>query len=335
MTGQTGSAAGSGSTGMINFSTNAAGTLGATASLFYDTSNNHFELLGTNPALCLFPTTTEPTPEIGNELVIYNKTVAGGSFLKAMNSAGEDTLYQGNLGQDKIVWSTAIGNATTVPQQWGIPAWTAVGTATARNWASTNLLTRQKRLGYVSVATAGGISQLYLGAAQWSIGNAAGLGGFFGVFRFGVSDAATVSGARMFIGMTSSIAALTNVEPTTLLNCIGVAQISTSANLQIVYGGSAAQTAIDLGVNFPANTLSADSYELILYSPSNVNNVCGYKVSRLGTAYIAEGTITAATPGTQLPLTTTALAPRFFRTNNLTALSIGLDFVSMYLHSDY
>lgn len=286
--------------------------------------------------LTVLNATSEPSTPASGYISVYGKTIAGGGFLKYMNAAGEDTLVQPHIGQDKVVWFTALGNATTAIQAWGSPALTVVGTATARNWASTSLVTRMKRLGYITTATTAGLLvQMYQGVAQYSVGNGSGLGGFFSVCRFNVSDAATVAGARMFVGMSSSVAAATNVEPNTLTNSVGVAALSTSSNLNIVYGGSASQTAIDLGVNFPANSLSVDAYELVLYAPSNVNNVVGYKVTRLGTSYVAEGTLTAATPGTQLPLNTTALAYRLWRCNNATALACAMDFTSLYIGTDY
>ena len=58
----------------------------------------------------------------------------------------------------------------------------------------------------------------------------------------------------MFVGLDALTAAPTNIDPSTKVNCIGVAQIATSNNLNIVYGNATAKTPIDLGANFPANT---------------------------------------------------------------------------------
>lgn len=143
----------------------------------------------------------------------------------------------------------------------------------------------------------------------------------------------------MFVGLRSSASPSANVEPSTITNCIGVAKLSTSTNLHIVYGGSAAQAPIDLGANFPAGTLSADAYEIALFAAPNIPNSVGYHVSRLNTDYVAEGTLTAATEGLQLPMATgfgaLMLTPNFYRTNNATALAVGLDICSVYLETDY
>ncbi len=159
------------------------------------------------------------------------------------------------------------------------------------------------------------------------------MGGFELIVRFGTSDAATVAGARQFTGMTSSAAAPSNVEPSGLTNCVGVGHGSANSNLFIYHGGSAAQTPINLGADFPANTLSVDLYELTLFAPPNVTNVVHYRVERLNTNHVAEGTLTG-TAGTVLPLNTALLAYRAWRTNNATALAVALDISTMSIEKD-
>lgn len=195
-------------------------------------------------------------------------------------------------------------------------------------------------MAYVSAATAGSLCGIYHTLAQYTTGTGTGLGGFFCSWRFAASDAAAVSGARMFVGMSSSVAAATNVEPSTLTNCIGVAQLSTSSTqLYIVYGGSAAQTAIALGTNFPpmtaAGATNGVAYELSVFASPNSNGTIGWRVERIGTQYVAEGHITPAVAGTQTPLNTTLLSPRAWRCNNTAAVAAGLDIIHLYLETDF
>jgi hypothetical protein len=137
----------------------------------------------------------------------------------------------------------------------------------------------------------------------------------------------------MFVGLRNAVAAPTNIEPSSgQTNMAGVAQISTSNNLQIVYGGSAAQAAIDLGVNFPANTLSADLYELALFAPPDMQ-VIHYQVTRVNTGDVATGTLSGAV-GTVIPAATTFLAHSVWRCNNATAAAVGIDVVSVYIETD-
>lgn len=288
--------------------------------------------------LLMVASTTDPAAPAADRMLFYAKKVAGRCMPKFIGPSGIDALLQSHIGQDKISFWSPPGNATTVSNLFGgAVAFTAVGTATARNVAVTNMATRTKRLGYVSAATAGSLTSIRTATAQYTMGvsGTVALGGFFVVIRFVPSDAAAVSGARFFCGLWSTTTAPTNVEPNTLTNCIGIAQLSTSTNLQIVYGGSAAQTAIDLGANFPANGLSTDLYELVLFNPSGVNNTVYYKVTRLNTGHVAEGTLTAATPGTQLPANTTLLSiPVIWKCNNAQALAVGFDLVSAYIATD-
>jgi hypothetical protein len=283
---------------------------------------------------------TDPLPPAAGKLTFYSRLVAGRAVPKVIGPSGTSTILQNFLGQDKVSMWSPPGNATTVSTlTGGATAFTTVGTATARNVATTNFATRIKRLGYVSSTTAGSLVSLRVPVAQYTLGvpgsGVPDMGGFFLCIRFMTSDAATVSGARQFVGISSATGAPTNVEPSTLTNSIGVGHGASDTNLKIFYGGSAAQTPIDLGANFPANTLSVDVYELILFASPKANNAVGYKVTRLNTGHVAEGTLTAATPGTQLPSNTTLLtAPLLWRTNNATASAVGLDFISAWISTD-
>jgi hypothetical protein len=290
-------------------------------------------LSGAVGALDLTPT-TDPSPPASN-LTLYSKEIGGRIMPKWIGPAGVDTPIQPFIGMNKIGLWSAVGNSNAVPPIFGYGALTIVGTATARNVANTNLFSRMRRLGIVSAATGGSLASFRQAAAQVYIGDGGGYQGFFKVCRFGISDAATVSGARMFVGISSSVAAPTNVEPSTLTNCIGIGHRAADTNLHLFYGGSSAQTPINLGANFPTNTLSVDMYELILFSPPNQNGVVKYRVLRLNTGHVAEGTLPTSN-GVVLPATTTVLSYMWgYRTNNATALAVGIDLVSDYIETDY
>ena len=257
------------------------------------------------------------------------RTLAAREFLSSRGSLWPEEVMQGHIGRMQRIEWRGQNNTTVISQGAAAPT---VATAQTRAVAATSKATRTIRSGAVSTAVAGTIAS-FLPASSTAIAtisDGSGNGGFLAIFRFVVSDAATVSGARMFVGMWSSTGSATNVESSSLTNCIGVAAISTSSNLFICFGGSTAQTAIDLGASFPANTLSADVYELVIHAPPTSTNV-SWQVTRLNTGDIASGTITNTTPGTTLPASTTFLAPRLYRTNNATALTVGLDLASMVL----
>ncbi len=273
---------------------------------------------------------TPTTPLSAATIFVRNK--ANRRMVGQVGPSGIDYTFQPSLYGNKIAFWNPPGNSTTVPGVLGIAALTAQGTATARNVTTTNLLTRTKRLAVVSANPAGSLCGYRLGVAQYTVGNGSGAGGFMYVIRFGVADAQTAT--RMFIGLRNSTGAPTNVEPSTLTNCIGVGNGAANTNLFIYYGGSAAQTPINLGANFPCNTNSQDLYELTIFSSPNSNNTVGYRVERLNTGDVASGVLTGVA-GTALPLSTTLLTMNTFRTNNAAIGAVALDYVSIYFETDY
>ena len=294
---------------------------------------------GANITLPASANVTASSPSLGN-VTIFGKTLANRSFAATVDNSGMDAVLQPAMWRQKVSNWNPPGNATTVPGIFGMTAPTAVGTATTRAVATTNLFTRMRRLGYISNNLAGNFCGHYNSQAQFTTGNGAGLGGFFYSCRFGVADTANPVGTRMFVGMSSSVATPTLVEPSTLTNCIGVAQLSADATqLYIVYGGSAAQTAIALGTNFLPYTGTGVTlgvaYDFTVYCPPSLNGVMYYRLERIGTAFVAEGTLTPTVVGTQTPASTTLLAHRAWRTNNANNGIVGIDIGGFYTETDY
>jgi len=281
-----------------------------------------------------------PTLPAAGFVNLYGKTLATRVFPAFVGPSGMDVCAQPAIWRQKVARWNPPGNATTVPGVDGFSATVTVGTATTRAVATTNLFTRTKRLGYVSNNGGGSLCGHYSNIAQFTTGNGAGLGGFFYSCRFGFSDTTTVNGTRSFVGMTSSTAAPTNVEPSTIINSIGVAQLSTSATqLYLVYGGSTAQTAIALGTDFPpmtaAGATNGIAYDFTVFCSPNSNGVINYRLERIGTTFVAEGTITPTVVGTQTPASTTLLAHRAWRTNNGNAGVVAVDILGVYIETDY
>jgi hypothetical protein len=271
------------------------------------------------------------------------RTVGGRKMFGQVDETGQHTIFQPHIGRNSIaVWDVNFANSVSGTMfTQGLALNIVGGTAAFASPASTNAWTRLQAITIPSASTAGSIVYMRnsgsTDAGLVSLGGTgiSGIGGFHYIARFAVRDASTVSGARMCVGLEGANlnAAPTNVDPAGLLNHIGVAQLSTDATqMYIVYGGSTAQTSIALGTNFPP-TLGA-VYELILHAPENSNNTVYYQVNRLDTSVTpASGTLTG-TAGVALPANTTFLTPRLWRTNNATALSVTLGFISMYLETD-
>lgn len=274
-----------------------------------------------------------PTAPLAGRTKLFGRSIASRILPAFVGPEGLDSSLQPMLARNKIGYWCPPGNATTVPGVLGFTALTAIGTATARNVATTNMATRMRRLGYVSAATAAALAGGRMAVAQFTIGDGGSpaLGGFFMTCRFVPSDAAAVAGKRMFVGMINATGAPTNVEPSTLTNCVGVAQLSTSSNLHIVYGGSAAQAPIDLGVNFPAAGLSADAYDLTVFAAPT--GALYYSVTRINTGNVAEGQLTGVS-GVAIPAATTLLGFSAWVCNNATLLACAIDLCSIYIETD-
>lgn len=285
-----------------------------------------------------FNSGTPASPPADN-VTIFCRESANRAMPAFVGPSGLDSIIQPLFAKNKIAIWTPPGNATTAPGIFGMGALTVVSNAGTtlgtRNVATTNILTRMKRAAVLSEANTGTLGSLRNPQAQYTTGDGAGLGGFYFVARFATSDASTVTGARAFIGMSSATGAATNVQPSTLVNSIGVAQLSTDATQwYIVYGGSAAQTAIALGTGLGAPTLTNTAFELALFAPPSANGVVHYEVTNIGSGVKVNGTLTPATPGIQTPASTTLLTNQMWRTNNATGTQVGLDIISIYIETD-
>lgn len=257
-------------------------------------------------------------------LLIHARNFAGRRVPYIQDPNGDPYGLQSSLWRSKRFEWCAAGNSTTVSLLGFVNSVT--GTATTRGVATTTFMTWIKRCGFVSAATAGSSAGTRHNFISFGRGNVAGAGGFLYSVRFGVSDAAAVADARMFVGMYGNNAVIGNVNPTTLPNIIGVGCDNGQTTLRIMHNdASGTATTIDLGANFPSNTLTVDFYELTLYCPPNGSSV-GYRVERLNTGHVAEGTIT-----TDLPASNLALATQVWRNNGATALAVGIDVSNQYL----
>lgn len=186
---------------------------------------------------------------------------------------------------------------------------------------------QQRRLGYVSAATAGSAAGTRHSALQWAVSAAEPVGRWKWVARWQNSDAAAVANARCFIGMAGTSGLLANANPSSLLNIIGAGADSGDANLSIMHNdGTGSATKIDLGPSFPANTRTADAYELILQCNPDVTIT--FTVTNLTTGSTVSGNLAA---GTNLPSALTLLAPQIWRNNGSTAAAVGIDVIQWIL----
>lgn len=239
------------------------------------------------------------------------------------------------MGEDGVPWEFGESRATSKFAEWsatgngtGVATWglanSETGTATTRNVASTNLFTSVRRIGYVTAASSGSGAGTRHNNNQYWRGNAAGLGGFYYVIRFGMSTANS-SNEQMFVGVRNSTSVIAaNTNPSSLTNCIGFGIDATQTTMRFIYNdGSGTATTTNLGANFPTNSTDTDWYEARIYATPNAGTVY-YHITNLSTGNTASGSTSS-----DLPSSTTLLCPHVYVSNGTDATAVGID-VSQY-----
>lgn len=275
-----------------------------------------------------FPELPSPTNPTGTNIKLYGQR-RGRTNLTARTAEGNDITLGSHEGFVDVGLWQPLGSVATAPVSASLTAPTAVGTLTARPVAATNIAERSRRIGYTSAATAGALAGIYWTNAQHFTSSGS-QGGFYMVVHFSCSDA--VVAARQFIGVSSSVAAPTNVEPNTLVQSIGLAKLSTdNTQFFFVYGGTAAQTAIPLGTAIGAPNDNTTVYRFTLHVPTNSATTVNYQLTNLTTGVNVNNTVTVAPTGAQIPANNTPLAMRAWRSNNATAAAVALNLGRIYI----
>ncbi|UCC74196.1 MAG: hypothetical protein JSV86_06460 [Gemmatimonadota bacterium] len=151
-----------------------------------------------------------------------------------------------------------------------------------------------KRRGHQSNNVLNGQSGVYAPNGQiYFRGNAAGLGGFRFVGRFGVSQQ-NAGDMRFMCGMTPGAGPHTSTsEPSTEVNCFFVGADSSDTQLQVMHNDAAGNcTKVALGASFPwPGTVNVDCYQVELVCAVGVVTEMSYVVTRLDTGVVASGTV--------------------------------------------
>ncbi len=201
---------------------------------------------------------------------------------------------------------------------------TATGTATTSSApANTNAHTRMSRVDYlVTAATTTAVAGWRFTVATLQMSANAYTGGFKVKHRWGPATGVATSTTRSFTGLAAVTTAPTDVEPSTLVNVIGMGWDAADTNVQTMHNdGAGTCTKIDLGASFPVPSADrTDAYELTLTNEMGTSTVA-YRVVNLSSGAVASGTLS-----TNLPATSTLLAPRGWISVGGTSSVIGYAF---------
>lgn len=169
------------------------------------------------------------------------------------------------------------------------------------------------RLVYETAATAGGVC-FARGLSGGSF-SAASTGSFWWSRKFEITS--NVANSRFVCALSNQfrLSNPTNVEPTTLINLIGVCKLSTSDNLHFIWNdATGTASTLDLGTNFPANNTTAYTYIFEIYKIFDSTDIV-LKLSRIdvnGNVLTTQHTINSDIPAL-------IISAVIFGTNNTTA----------------
>lgn len=160
------------------------------------------------------------------------------------------------------------------------------------------------RLTHTSSASANQVAGFRSPTAQVMRGSTATKGGFRFTCTF--STQSSVTNQRAFVGLNGSTGAITGAfVPSNQTDCILFAYDDGQTTWRIMHNdGSGTCTAVDLGANFP---VTPDEIYTVQFTALPGGSVVTYRVERLSTGDVAEGTLSSNLPATTTALTTHAL----------------------------
>lgn len=233
-----------------------------------------------------------------------------------------------NMNRDETGWSyEPLANVTTAASLTGHSI-VAVGTATASGaLASTNGQTRTRHLKYrVTTAAVNAIASI-----RQANSTHARVNGFSVVLCAGPDTGVTTSGStdRFWMGLRASTSAPTDVEPSSLVNAIGLGYDAADTTMQIMHNdGSGTATKVNTGMAVPA-TDSSGMFKLHLWCEAGSSTV-QYVVTNL-----TDGTEFSGTISTDLVASTTFMSWQAYHSVGATSSVVGLALGSQHGRDAY
>jgi hypothetical protein len=161
--------------------------------------------------------------------------------------------------------------ATTVTQIGDVL--TAVGTATIKAIAATNAYTVLPGVSHlVTVAASNAIASYRSGVLRWQLFGPSAQAELLFSAKIGLPTGVIASG-RFFCGLINSVAAPTDVEPSTQVNCIGVGWDSADTNIQVMHNDATGTcTKVNSGIPVPSAN-ATNVYTIHIQMASSTCNV--------------------------------------------------------------
>jgi len=209
----------------------------------------------------------------------------------AQGPEGDQGAYGTTDAFDNLMRNVSAGALNGARAPLGIPSG-VTGTPSHPTLTPTSRLTSTPRTRYSTTVGAGQAAALRSGLGLWWRGNAAGLGGFDLVWQFGLASFA--SGFRSFVGLRAIVGLIPNVDPSTLVNIIGIGLNAGATQWSLMHNDAAgAAVVVPLGGAFDVS--ATDLLQLRLTCAANGATV-DYEVTNLESGAVAAGTLAADIP---------------------------------------
>jgi hypothetical protein len=285
-------------------------------------------------------------PPTNNDLRFYaaERTVAPDLGLQYTNNFGNSYRLETSGFRKRQYKVDAIPGGTTFNYLGGWTAFTVTGTATLANLAITNFHQSMPRV-EAAVTTAavgavagwrGGQNTLRRGGGSGGIKNSN--GGFRFLMRFGIGRGiAANTSRRLFAGLGTSIAAPTNVDPSSITNIIGVGADTADANWQIMTRGAGAVLKTNTGIPKAVGADNEATFELQMFSRTNnlgtSEVIISFRDITSGFALSSSPFIQTVT--TNIPTEDDFLSPRLWGSTGATSATIGLSLMEIIAETEF
>ncbi len=230
--------------------------------------------------------------------VRLGRTFYGREMVATQGAFGLADPLQSYLGDRCVSLWTANGGLLATHTVIGGAALLATGTATAASQGIGSRYGFARKVEYlVTAAAVNAVAGFRSTPGTFILGNTAGAGGFHIAMRWAPCTGVANATSRCHAGLRAVVTP-TDVNPSTILNAIGMGWDAGDANISLMSNdgaGVAAKTS--LGASFPRPTVDRTNvFDLFLFAEPNNGSRVDYRVDNLTTGASTSGSITAKLP---------------------------------------
>jgi len=242
-----------------------------------------------------FPLIASPATPTGDKINFFVKKIAGFLFPSYVNPQAQSSALELSSLEWKVERMMPTGGTSTTA--YGMSTG-QVGTATQATLSNASKHQSTKRAeSLVTTAATTAVAGFRSANANIWRGDSAGNGGFIQQWRFAPCTGVSTATHRLFAGLTASTAAPTDVDPSTLINMIGVGYDSADTNFQIFSNDATGiATKINLGASFPKPTTDRPGPYALTLSCAPFASTVEYEFTDVNTGAKTTGSINSDLP---------------------------------------